>query len=132
MKKIELKLTNVARASLEELRLDYKDFLRQRGLRLWEREDPRRAEDEVARWVREVYGRDGHDGRNGQSIGSMSSIKSIPPDYPDLSANAALGLIGVASALLDRQIAAQANTFENEGGFRERVYRTRKSRRREE
>jgi len=126
MKKIELKLTNVARASLEELRLDYKDCLRQRGLRLWEREDPRRAEDEVARWVREVYG------RNGQSIGSMSSIKSIPPDYPDLSANAALGLIGVASALLDRQIAAQANTFENEGGFRERVYRTRKSRRREE
>ena len=31
-KKMELKLTNVARASLEELRLDYEDFLRQRGL----------------------------------------------------------------------------------------------------
>src|SRR5216683_3487261 len=43
-KKMELKLTNVARASLEELRLDYEDFLRQRGLALWEREDPRRAE----------------------------------------------------------------------------------------
>src|SRR5246127_2538019 len=36
-KKTELKLTNVARASLEELRLDYEDFLRQRGLPLWER-----------------------------------------------------------------------------------------------
>jgi len=34
-KKTELKLTNVARASLEELRLDYEDFLRQRGLPLW-------------------------------------------------------------------------------------------------
>ncbi len=42
-KKTELKLTNVARASLEELRLDYEDFLRQRKLVIWPREDPRRA-----------------------------------------------------------------------------------------
>src|SRR3972149_2543242 len=41
-KKTELKLTNVARASLEELRLDYEDFLRQRGLPFWDRNDPRR------------------------------------------------------------------------------------------
>ena len=34
-KKMEMKLTNVARASLEELRLDYEDYLRQRGLKLW-------------------------------------------------------------------------------------------------
>src|SRR5438270_7282937 len=40
-KKTELKLTNVARASLEELRLDYEDFLRQRGLPLWAESDPR-------------------------------------------------------------------------------------------
>ena len=43
-KKTELKLTNVARASLEELRLDYEDYLRQRGLAQWPREDARRAE----------------------------------------------------------------------------------------
>src|SRR5512147_2750751 len=43
-KKTELKLTNVARASLEELRLDYEDFLRQRGLALWDKNEPRRAE----------------------------------------------------------------------------------------
>lgn len=43
-RKMELKLTNVARASLEELRLDYEDFLRQRDLPLWERHDPRRPE----------------------------------------------------------------------------------------
>lgn len=42
-KKFEMKLTNVARASFEELRQDYEDFLRQRGLALWERDDPRRA-----------------------------------------------------------------------------------------
>jgi len=41
-KKTELKLTNVARASLEELRLDYEDYLRQRRLEQWSREDPRR------------------------------------------------------------------------------------------
>src|SRR6188508_370241 len=42
-KKMELKLTNVARASLEELRLDYEDFLRERELSLWAEDDPRRA-----------------------------------------------------------------------------------------
>src|SRR4051794_33786111 len=41
-KKMEMKLTNVARASWEELLLDYEDFLRHRGLPLWERNDPRR------------------------------------------------------------------------------------------
>jgi four helix bundle protein len=59
-KKTELKLTNVARASLEELRLDYEDFLRQHGLPIWDRGDPRRQSlidsrcataDEVAQWV---------------------------------------------------------------------------------
>lgn len=40
-KKGELKLTNVARASLEELMLDYQDFLRQRGLRVWEKDSPK-------------------------------------------------------------------------------------------
>ena len=143
-KKFELKLTNVARASLEELRLDYEDFLRQRGLSLWEREDPRRAElvarrcgsaDEVARWVKEVSERDGRngpdglDGHDGQSISSISSIESI---YAETAANAALVLIGVAVALLDRQIAAQAAAFENEGGFTERLYRTRRRRRQEQ
>src|SRR3990170_2184988 len=43
-KKTELKLTNVARASLEELRLDYEDFLRQRGLILWDRLSPHRVD----------------------------------------------------------------------------------------
>src|SRR5215469_17233290 len=63
-KKTELKLTNVARASLEELRLDYEDFLRQRGLPLWDRKDPRRENliarrcataDCVADWVKEQH-----------------------------------------------------------------------------
>ncbi len=47
-KKFELKLTSVARASLEELRLDYQDYLRQRSLHEWPRSDTRR-DDLVAR-----------------------------------------------------------------------------------
>ncbi|MFG0283550.1 MAG: four helix bundle suffix domain-containing protein [Phycisphaerales bacterium JB039] len=147
-RKMELKLTNVARASLEELRLDYEDFLRHRRLPLWDRADPRRAElvarrcasaDEVARWVQQVYRReaiakgDGHNGPDGHDGQNSTSIKSMPPTgaaRAALAANAALVLIGVAIALLDRQLAAQAATFEREGGFTERLYRVRQSRRR--
>ena len=39
-RKFELKLTNVAKASLEELLLDYEDYLRQNGLRQWNKDDP--------------------------------------------------------------------------------------------
>ncbi len=143
-KKTELKLTNVARASLEELRLDYEDYLRQHGLALWAREDPRRAAliarrcttaDEVAAWVREV-----HDGRAGNGRGgpggpgsgpekSKVSMKSTVSTYPEIAANAALALIAVAVSLLDRQLAAQAEAFEKEGGFTERLYRVRSQRR---
>lgn len=142
-KKTELKLTNVARASLEELRLDYEDFLRQHGLPLWAKNDPRRralvnrrctTAEEVAKWVKEVHdGPDGPNGPNGpngpsgsiSSISSIPSISSIRSTYPEIAANAAHVLVGVACALLDRQIAAQAEAFETEGGFTERLYRVR-------
>lgn len=147
-KKTELKLTNVARASLEELMLDYEDFLRQRGLALWERNDPRRQElinrrpasaDEVARWARDVkIGLGGHSGlgeQSGQNISSTlstQSTSSTPSTYPEIAANGALTLIAVARALLDRQISAQAEAFRSEGGFTERLYRERMQFRKEE
>ncbi|MBI4470216.1 MAG: four helix bundle protein [Acidobacteria bacterium] len=138
-KKTELKLTNVARASLEELKLDYEDFLRQRSLPAWPRSDPRRTElvslrpasaDAVVVWVKTVHeregGRSGPSGRDGQSTKSTSSISST---FPELAANAALVLIAVACSLLDRQIAVLAKAFEQEGGFTERMYRVRKTNR---
>ena len=136
-KKMEMKLTNVARASLEELRLDYEDFLRQRGLPLWERPDPRRAAliarrpataEDVALWVKELHDC-GLGGKGGPSGPSTASTLSTGATYPEIAANAALTLIAVAVALLDRQLAAQAAAFENEGGFTERLYRRRQSRR---
>lgn len=129
-KKMELKLTNVARASLEELKLDYEDFLRQRELPLWERSDPRRQDlidrrcdtaEKVAQWVSGVYAY----GRSGQG----GAGPNTPPTYQEIAANAALVLITVACSLLDRQLAAQAKAFENEGGFTERLYRVRTAKR---
>jgi len=165
-KKTELKLTNVARASLEELLLDYEDFLRQRGLVLWERGDRRRDEliarrcrtaEEVAEWVREQHergerergavaggkvdsGRGGFSGLGGRSgpvsseedkagARATESTKSRQSTYSEIAANAALVLIAVACGLLDRQIKAQAEAFEKEGGFTERLYRVRQQRR---
>lgn len=143
-KKMELKLTNVARASLEELKLDYEDFLRQRGLALWTEEASlRRAlvarrcatADDVAEWVREVKnGRDGQRDlrrggrvRRGESVQAMASVRSMR--YAEIAANAAHVLVGVACALLDRQIERLAADFEREGGFTERLYRVRRARR---
>lgn len=114
-KKTELKLTNVARASLEELRLDYEDFLRQRQLRLWDCADPRRQElirhrlstaDQFALWVKHIHQR-----------------QQVP--LAECAANGVLVLLAVACALLDRQLASQAEAFQREGGFTERLYRFR-------
>jgi four helix bundle suffix protein len=52
--------------------------------------------------------------------------------YPALAANAALSLLNICCYLLDRQLAAQAQAFEKEGGFTERMYRTRNRKRRNE
>ncbi|MBI5115865.1 four helix bundle protein [Candidatus Poribacteria bacterium] len=143
-KKTELKLTNLAPASLEELRLDYEDFLRQRGLKIWEREDPRRSEliahrpvsaDDMAQWVKQTHGLGKQPASSilstpsMSSTRSMSSMSSTESTYPEIAANGALALIAVAVSLLDRQIKAQAEAFEKEGGFTERLYRTRTRRR---
>ncbi len=143
-KKTELKLTQVARASLEELKLDYEDFLRQNKLPQWDRANPRRqalidrrctTADEVAAWIVETAKQSGRCGPTGQtgerqpqntkSTTSTSSTKT----YAAFSANAALVLLAVACALLDRQVERLAQDFENEGGFTERLYKVRTQKR---
>jgi four helix bundle suffix protein len=141
-KKTELKLTNVARASLEELRLDYEDYLRQRGLVQWPCEDARRAElvarrpataDDVAQWARAVHdgqrGRHGQHGRGTAGQPFTESTKSTASTYAEIAANGALTLLAVACSLLDRQIATLEKAFVDEGGFTERLYRVRSEQR---
>jgi four helix bundle suffix protein len=144
-RKTELKLTNVARASLEELRLDYEDFLRQRGLEEWPPEHPALMRfkakrcatlEQVRAWVSEEgkqarINTDGHGRAQKQPAVAVpvceSPCRSV--STAQLVANAALSLLNLACYLLDRQLATQAETFEREGGFTERLYRVRSARR---
>ena len=141
-KKTELKLTSVARSSLEELRVDYEDFLRHRGLECWDRRDPRgaaliarrpRCAEEVAGWVRETRNRPcGHNGLSGPSGPSNESTKSTEPtkstpSSAEIAANGALALVRVACSLLSRQIDSLAREFQSQGGFSERLYRVRRA-----
>lgn len=125
-KKTELKLTGVARASLEELLLDYQDFLRQRGLRLWHKDSPE------ALAVRKKYLSDRSDqsAKSDQPDSSdMSDPYCLKTASAEVSANTIICLINQASYLLGRQLQKLEEQFLNEGGFTERLYRERKQRR---
>ena len=126
-RKTELKLTGVARASLEELLLDYEDFLRQRGLRRWPKDSPE------AMAVRRRY-------RSERSDASDESDKSDESDAADpygirtasaeAAANTLICLVNQASFLLGRQLRTLERRFLSEGGFTERLYRQRRRTRR--
>lgn len=107
----EIKLTNVARASLEELRVDYEDYLRVRDLPQWNKDS------REARYVRNL-------GRSaGESYETYRAFAETRP--PDVVANIAICLIHQTNYLLDRQIRAMEQTFLEHGGVRERMTRAR-------
>jgi four helix bundle suffix protein len=109
-KKTEIKLTNVAKASLEELLLDCEDFLRQRRLRQWHKDSPE------ALAVRRRYQSD-------QSV--TYDPYDIATATPEVAANTLICLINQATYLLKRQIEAQERSFVEDGGFTERLYQAR-------
>jgi restriction system protein len=109
-RKMELKLTGVARASLEELLLDYEDFLRQRGLRQWSRNAPE------ALAVRRQYQAADAEPADPYGIGAAS---------PEAAANTLICLVNQASYLLRQQLKMLETQFLAEGGFTERIYRER-------
>jgi restriction system protein len=111
-KKTELRLTDVARSSLEELLQDYEDLLRQRRLPLWPKNHPQ------AQVVRNLaYKSD----RSYQSYRSCVEEAS-----PEVAANTVLCLVHQANYLLDRQLLSLEQHFLTEGGFTERLYRARR------
>jgi four helix bundle suffix protein len=120
-KKTELKLTGVARASLEELLLDYEDFLRQRGLRLWAKDSPEALA---------VRGRFRSDLSDASDPSDKSDAYRIRTASPEVAANTLICLINQASYLLRRQLQGLERQFLAEGGFTERLYRERQARRR--
>ena len=110
-KKTELKLVGVARASLEELLLDYQDFLRQRGLAVWGKDHA------TAQAVRKLV------------YGTNRSYKTYKPYVekasPEVAANTLLCLINQTNYLLDQQLRQLERQFLEAGGFTERLYRAR-------
>lgn len=119
-KKSELKLTGIASASLEELLLDYEDFLRQHGLHLWRKDAPE------ALAVRKKYLSDGSD----LPDESDRSDYGIETAAPEVAANTLLCFINQASFLLGRQLQKLEQQFLADGGFTERLYRQRQTARR--
>ena len=120
-KKTELKLTNVARASLEELLLDYEDFLRQRGLRIWDKDSPE------ALAVRKKYLSDKSDSSDKSDVSDRSDPYGIKAASPEVAANTLICLINQASYLLGRQLQKLEQDFLTEGGFTERLYKQRQA-----
>jgi len=110
-KKTELKLIGVARASLEELLLDFQDYLRQKGFPLWGKDH------EQARKVRALA----HEKNR-----SYKTYKTyFEEQEPESAANAAICLIHQTNYLLDQQLRALEKEFLEEGGFTEKLYRVR-------
>jgi four helix bundle suffix protein len=110
-KKFELKLVGVARASLEELLLDFKDYLRQKELPLW-----------------------GKDHKQAREIRALAYEKNrsyltyktyIEQSSNEVAANTMACLIHQTNYLLDQQLRALEKAFLTEGGFTERLYRVR-------
>ena len=147
-KKSEMKLTGVAKGSLGELRLDYQDFLRHRGLPEWPPDHPALTRfkklrcsslAEFRQWVADEVKREENTDEHGRTRthtgGNDVSVRVRPcrsvwlPAV--LAANGALSLLNLCIYLLKQQLQAQARAFEEEGGFTERLYRRRSERRRD-
>jgi restriction system protein len=110
-KKTELKLAGVARASLEELLLDYQDFLRQRNLPIWGKNHPQAQKIRRLAFLKNR---------------SYSTYRTyIEGSSPEVAANVMLCLIYQTNFLLDQQLRQLQKKFLEQGGFTEKLYHTR-------
>jgi len=105
-----MKLLGIARGSLEELLQDFEDFLRQKNLAVWKKEDPR---------VQTIRGLAYMSYKTYETY--MTYMKNA-----ESAANCLICLIHQTNYLLDRLIKSVEKQFLTEGGFTERLYRTRK------
>lgn len=125
-RKSEMKLTNVARASLnDELLKDYKSFLMQRGLRVWHKDAPE------ALAMRERLKHDVAPNLPPAKPGvvrltGLAGLSAfVAKAEPEIAANAMLCAVNQAAYLLKRQIESQEREFLEKGGFTENLYRQR-------
>jgi len=114
-KKLELNLTNVARASMEELLDDYLDFLRVRDLPIWDKSS------KESLYVRQL-GK-----KTPLSYEDFREFMETRP--PEIIANIAICLIHQTNYLIDRQLKTLDRKFVEEGGLSERMHRVRSAHR---
>jgi four helix bundle suffix protein len=110
-KEMEIKLTNVAKGSLEELLVDYEDFLRTRKLPIWEKEHP------LTKRFREL--------NRTPNATYQTYIKAIENENPEICANSMICLIKITTYLLAKQIQQLERDFLEKGGLRERMTKAR-------
>jgi four helix bundle suffix protein len=130
----ELRLVNVARASLEELLLDYEDYLRHRRLPQWAADSP---EASAVRRVPQRFKKDQTDRTDPSDLTNPSDSERqalyarwLDHTDPAIRANALICLIHQANFLLDRQIAALEAAFVEGGGYSEQLATARLAHRR--
>lgn len=111
-KETEIKLTNVARASLEELQIDYEDFLRNNKLPIWEKNH------RLVTRLRELN-------KNTANPTYETFKKAIEHESPEICANTMITLIKITTYLLKQQIKQLETAFIKEGGIRERMTKAR-------
>ena len=125
-RKSEMKLTNVARASLtDELLRDYESFLTQNGLRVWPKDSrealatrTRLAQDHATGLPPAVAG-----GVRLRGLACLSEF--VEEAMPELAGNAMVCAVNQAAYLLKRQLESQGQTFLESGGFTEKLYSAR-------
>ena len=110
-KETEIKLTNVAKASLEELMIDYEDFLRTRKLPIWEKNH------RLVQRFREL--------NKTPNATYQTYIKAIENENPEICANSMICLIKIATYFLAMQIKYLEKDFLENGGLRERMTKAR-------
>jgi len=113
-KEAEIKLINVARASLEELMEDYRDFLRVRKAQLWTKDS------REALFVRKLGAT--------KDVFYRTYETYIETRPPEVIANILVCLIRQTNYLLDQLIRKLEKAFVEEGGLRERMTRVRLAR----
>ncbi|MCX7045496.1 MAG: four helix bundle suffix domain-containing protein [Candidatus Sumerlaeota bacterium] len=129
-RKTEMKLTNVARASLsDELLRDYETFLIQNGLRVWPK-DSREARAMRSRLAQDRAPDLPPTPSGGVRLTGLSGLSEfVAQAVPELAGNAMLCAVNQAAYLLSRQLKSQGQTFLESGGFTENLYASRIQRR---
>ncbi len=140
-KKFELKLTSVARASLEELLLDYEDYLRQHNHPQWSKDhekakfirDLRKKRDSIVTTFKKQSheSHPSHKSHESEEANFAKALYEIYQPYieqknADNAANTLICLINQANFLLDRLLKKQGELFLEQGGFTENLYKKRK------